>query len=156
MAEPLDTNDDYRLWVLLLQNRDLIFNIRERQLSQYGITVEQAAVLFIVNQVGDGITVGEIAWWILHKPHSVSGIIKRMERSGLVIRTRDAKRQSVVRISLTEAGRRAYRNTREIESIQAIFAALSDEEKSNLTSYLEKLRSRALGDKDSTAPPITP
>ena len=26
MAEPLDTNDDYRLWVLLLQNRDLIFH----------------------------------------------------------------------------------------------------------------------------------
>jgi hypothetical protein len=48
---PLE-DQDYTLWVLLNQLHTLMLNARERELTKYGTTAKQAAVLFICNILG--------------------------------------------------------------------------------------------------------
>ncbi len=75
---------DIDLWVLLDQTRDAIARAREMELSQYKITKVQASVLFMLLTQNKRIALSDISKWILREPHSISSLISRMERNGLV------------------------------------------------------------------------
>jgi DNA-binding MarR family transcriptional regulator len=108
MENSLSVDKDYALWVLLLQMRDAALKLREKELSQYGISPEQAGVLFIIHTIGNTATPVEISRWLLRKHHTVLGILGRMEKAGLVRKTKDPERKNLVRVTLTEKGRQAY------------------------------------------------
>ena len=144
MADTKPVDLDYNLWVLLEQATTLILNARDQELSEYGTTAMQAAVLFITNQVGDETTPAEISRWISRKPSSVTGILNRMVKAGLVQRTKDLPRGNWVRVRLTEKGQKAYKQSLKRKPIHLIMSALSEEERRQLASLLEKLRTKAL------------
>lgn len=52
-----------------------------------------------------GPTVGELAEALLLRHHSVVGLVDRAADAGLVTRTRDAAQGTLVRVTLTDAGR---------------------------------------------------
>ncbi len=81
--ETLASNDqDYALWLLLLKVRRCISKTREKELSLYDITPEQAEVLFIVQALNSRTTQAEISRLTFREPHTVSVLISRMERRG--------------------------------------------------------------------------
>ena len=135
---------DFTVWVLLLQAKDMVLKATEKELSQYGISPEEASVLSIVQFLDSKATPTEISRWLLRKPHTVSGILSRMEKKGLVRKTRDLDRKNLVRVTLTEKGRQAYYQSSKIESIRQIMSSLSEEEHQKLISCLKTLRDRAL------------
>ncbi len=137
-------DQDYSLWVLLHQARDVMFKAREKELRQYGISARKAAVLFIIQAIGDEATPAEIARWLLREPHSVSNILSRMEKEGLVSKTNDLPRKNLMRVTLTEKGRQAFHQSLKRESIREIMSSFSEDERQQLESYLEKLRDQAL------------
>ena len=139
-----NVDEDYSLWVLLNQAKDTIFAAREEELRPYGTSPMQAAVLFVIQAIGSEATPAEIARWLLRNPNTVSDFLNRMERAGLIRKTRDLDRKNVIRVTMTEKGRQAYDNSRKLESIHRIMSCLSKEERQHLRSYLEKLRSEAL------------
>jgi len=143
MTYPLSTDKDYTLWVLLAQAEDMVFKAGEKELRQYGISPEEAAVLFIVQTLGNKATPSEISRWLLRKPHTVSGILSRMEKRGLVTKNRDLDRKNLVRVRLTEKGEQAYHQSTRIDSIHKMMASLSEEERQQLSSHLKTLRDRA-------------
>ncbi|HIE18065.1 MAG TPA: MarR family transcriptional regulator [Dehalococcoidia bacterium] len=143
MPEATPRNRDYELWVLLDQVATLILNARDQELSQYGTTAMQAGVLFVTTQVGNETTPAEISRWILRKPSSVTGILDRMERAGLIKRTKDLPRRNLVRITLTDRGQKVYKQSLKRGTIRRIMSALSEEECEQLASLLEKLRAEA-------------
>src|SRR4030042_6918301 len=140
-TSPVD--QDYDLWVLLNQAQNLIMNARDIELAEYGTTAMQAAVLFITNAVGEETIPAEISRWLLRKPATISGILDRMEKTGLVERVKDLPRKNLVRIRLTEKGKQAYKQSLKRESLHKVMSCLSDEERQNLASILVKLRNRA-------------
>ena len=146
MKDRVSEDHDYNLWVRLHQARDMSFKAREKELSRYGITLMQAAVLFIIETIGKGATPGVISRWLLREPHTVSNILKRMEREGLVKKkdsvNNNKKRQ--VSISLTEKGQEAYSLSLKRESIKEIMSCLSEEERRQLELSLEKIRDKAI------------
>ena len=137
-------DQDYELWVLLHQPRDAVFKAREKELSPYGISTMQAAVLFIILAIGNEATPTEISRWLFREPHSVSNRLSRMEKEGLVTKVKDLHRKSLVRVALTEKGRQAYYQSAKRESIHQTMSSLSEEERQQLRSYLVKLRDQAL------------
>ena len=140
------SNDqDYRLWVLLNQVRDAVLKARQKELNQYNISASQAAVLLVIEAIGPKATPAEISRRVFRKPHSVSGILSRMEKKGLVMRLKDLDRKNLVRVVLTGKGREAYYQSTKQESIRQIMSSLSEEERQQLTSSLETLRDKALG-----------
>ena len=144
MENSLSVDKDYALWVLLLQAKDTVFKAREKELSQYGISPEQAGVLFIIHTIGNTATPAEISRWLLRKHHTVLGILGRMEKAGLVRKTKDPERKNLVRVTLTEKGQQAYYQSTRIESIREIMSSLSKEERQQLSSCLQTLRDKAL------------
>ena len=136
--------EDYITWVLLLQTRDVLFQARKNELSQYGISPEQAAVLYILHTIGYRPTPTDISQRMLRKPHTVSALLSRMERKGLVSRTKNSIRKNLVRVELTEKGHEAYSQLIKRESIHKIMSSLSEEDSQQLKSYLRKLRDEAL------------
>jgi MarR family transcriptional regulator, organic hydroperoxide resistance regulator len=138
----------FKTWWLLHQARDVTFRVRSRELSQFNITTEQAAILFIVNILNNQnkkSTPGEISKWILREPHSVSKILSRMEKEGFINKTnRMGKKRNEVHISLTVKGNFAYEKSLKRESVRGIMACLSDEECQQLTILLEKIIDKGL------------
>lgn len=146
MQDNMPEDQDYNSWVLLHQTRDVIYNAREKELRKHGISPMEAAVLFIVQAIGDEAIPAEISRWIFRKQHTVTSLLIRMERKGLVNRTRDLARKNLVRISVTEKGKQAYHNSMKRNSIHKIMSALSQEERKQLNSSLLKLRDTATGE----------
>ena len=144
MSRYLATDHDYNLWVLLRQTRDAIIKARARELQQYGISSIQAAVLFTIQAIGDSATPAEISRRLIREPHSVSELLSRMEREGLIKRVKDLPRKNQVRVLITDKGRQAYEQSTEREAIHRIMSVLSEEEHQQLRSCLEKLRDEAL------------
>jgi len=140
-TSPVDR--DYDLWVLLNQAQNLMINARDTELMEYGTTAMQAAVLFITNAVGEETIPAEISRWLLRKPATISSLLDRMEKAGLVERARDLPKKNVVRIRLTEKGKQAYKQSLKRESLHKIMSCLSEEEHQQLASILVKLRNRA-------------
>jgi len=140
----LSTDKDYALSVLLQQTSDAILKMWDKELSRYGITSVEAAVLFIIRSIGERVIPAEISRWLFRRQHSVSALLDRMERKGLITKTKDLDRKNLVRVRLTEKGEQAYDNSLSRESIYRAMSALSGEERRLLSSYLRRLRDRAL------------
>jgi DNA-binding MarR family transcriptional regulator len=135
---------DYELWVLLAQAGEAMYKARQRELRRYNLSPRQSAVLFIIRAIGDKVTPAEISRWLLRESHSVSEIISRMEKQGLLKKVKDLDRKNLVRIELTEKGSEAYNRAIKRESIHKTMSALSDEERRQFSSTLKTIRDRAI------------
>ena len=135
---------DYALWMLIVQTRDSIRKARQKELDRYSISGRQSGVLSAIHSIGPKATPAKISRWVLREPHTVSEILSRMEKRGLVTKVRDLDRKNQIRIQLTDKGRQAYRQASKRSSIASIMACLSDEEREQLVASLDKLRSEAL------------
>jgi MarR family transcriptional regulator for hemolysin len=154
MNEPLSIDKDFNLWVLLNQAKDAVLKIREKELIQYGITAREAAALFIIQSIREKTTPAEIARWIFREHHTVTALLSRMERKGLVTKVKDSKRKSVWIVKLTEKGQNACRQSLKRESIHTAMSPLSGNERQQLESSLRKVRDQAL--KHSVSEPTLP
>lgn len=138
------TDQDFNLWRLLVETRDVILKVRAKELRQYNISTGESAALFIIQAIGDKATPAEISRWLVRERHSVSELVSRMEKEGLVRKEKDLDRRNLVRVVLTEKGYEAYRQTTKRKSIHKMMSSLSEEERQQLRSCLQKLRNKAL------------
>jgi DNA-binding MarR family transcriptional regulator len=142
--EQLQAAEAYRVWVLLAQAREAIYDYRQQELLPYNISPKHAAVLHSIRDIGGEVTPTKIARWLGRKPHSILGILGRMEKRGYVKRTKDMERKNIVRVVVTDKGDEAYNKSLKREAIIKAFSALSDEERQQLASCLEKIRNKAI------------
>ena len=138
-----DTDIDYNLWWLIVHMRRAMYKARAKELFQYGITPEEAAVLFIVNAIGRQATPAEISRWLLREPHSTSGLIDRMVKEGLVRKVKDLERKNMVRVAITEKGQQLYNQSTKRESVHRIMSSLAGDECQKMWECLRKLRDKA-------------
>ena len=138
-----DTNEDYELSRLILQMNRAMYRARAKELFQYGITPEEVALLFVVQAVGYRATPTRISRLLVREPHSVSSLLTRMQKRGLVSKVKDLERKNLVRVVITEKGRQAYYHSMERKSIRRILSVLSEEERRQLRVYMKKLRDKA-------------
>ena len=140
-----DINGDMiYLWTVLHQARDAIFKFREKELQKIGISTAIAEVLFIVQTIGYRATPTEISRHLLREFHSVSSILSRMEKKGLVKKVNDLERKKMVRIYITDKGKQVYHEAKKRDSILDILSCLSETEVTQLASPLKKLRDEAI------------
>ena len=137
------SDEDQDLWLLLTRARYAIFRAREKELMRYGISPEQAGLLFVVQALGSKSTPAAIARVIFRQPHTVSALVDRMARKGLVKKLKDLDRKNLVRVSMTEKGRRAYEQSSKRGPIHRIIAVLTPQERNDLKLYLQKLMRKA-------------
>ena len=143
MENSLVMDEHYRLWLLLSQTRSAIFKVRHKKVGQY-LPSNQAAALVSIWVLEGQVTPAALARRLFLEPHSVSELIIRMEKKGLVTKTKDNVRGNVVRISLTDKGRDVCLRAMGQDFIHMIISALSDEQREQLHACLTILYQRAV------------
>jgi DNA-binding MarR family transcriptional regulator len=136
-------DEDQDLWLLLTHARYAIFRAREKELQRYGVSPEQVGLLFVVQALGNKATPATISRHIIRQPHTVSALVDRMARRGLVKKVKDLDRKNLVRVVMTEKGKKTYDISTKRGPIHRILGTLSTEEKKEFRSYLEKLLAKA-------------
>jgi DNA-binding MarR family transcriptional regulator len=138
--------DEYfTLWVLIAQTRDAMLRARERDYARYGISNERRAILWLIQNNGGRANPVEIARDLFRELHSVTEMLKRMEKDELITRYRGTGR-SKVEVGLTEKGLDVFNQSLHNETDKRTFSVLTTEERERLASYLWKLRSKAFQD----------
>ena len=107
------------------------------------LTGPQLTVVKMLETVGD-LSLSDLSDRIRAQNSTVTGIIDRMEREGLVVRARSTEDKRVVRIRLTEKGERIAREipVEPMEIFRNALAGLSATETRDLLRILTKLARR--------------
>lgn len=134
---------DHQLLVLLFQTRDLMLSLKRKELRKFGSTVEEATMLIHISKLGDKATPTELSRQLLRKHHSITGILLRMEKKGLIKRNKDLKRKNMIRVSMTEKGEAIYQNAKREDVLEKLADILSDKQKQEMAGYLNILRDEA-------------
>jgi len=128
-----------------------MYRARTKELFQYGITPEEAAVLFATQAIGNKANPAGISRFLLREPHSISELIIRMEKKGLVRKVKDLKQKNQVRVAITEKGQQSYEQVSKRESIHRIMSSLNDSECEHLAVCLQSLLDKALDETGITS-----
>jgi DNA-binding MarR family transcriptional regulator len=130
---------EINLYILLDQTTAILTNAVELELKHLRITQPQVRVLTMLSREDRPVTLDELANWTLKEFNSVSTLINRMEKKGLVkkIKKEDDLKTYIV---LTEKGSDLYHKQVTERSIHLIFDKLSRAEKHQLDSLLKKVR----------------
>ena len=88
-------------WSLLRRVRDVLMRCEDERFGPHGITSEQYRVLVTSKHMGGSGRSVDIARWLGRAPNSISMLIDRMIKAGLVKRTRDRKDRRAVNVTLT-------------------------------------------------------
>jgi len=134
-------NTVLRLWLLLPRVGDALAACQDLVFSKYGITTEQWRVLGCIKWRGPLRPV-DMASMLERSPNSVSMIVDRMVKAGLVKRTRDRKDRRAVFVSMTAKGKEAVEPAMPAgwEFIHKLLSALSYDEQRALADTLETLK----------------
>jgi len=117
----------------------------DERFGEYGLTSEQYGVLVTIEYLGESARPTDIARWSARSPNSISMIIDRMVKAGLVRRVRDRSDRRVVRVFITGKGENALKpaTTVGLEFVQKLMLPLSDEDLSTFVKLLEIVRHAA-------------
>ena len=109
MTSRRENDTDFALWILINVAREFVHDIRDKELKKNGISVRQAGILYaITHDLKDYAKPSDLARVSNRKPNSISPLIDRMERKGLIKKDKDLQKKNVIRITLTEKGKEAH------------------------------------------------
>lgn len=137
-------DDDYMLMRLFSQVRNAIFKLRRKELLRYGLTPRKAAILLLLFAEKENVNPYKIAKWMLLEHHSVSELIDRMEKDGLIEKKRNSDDRKTIGIQLTDKGVKAAEQAGKVESFRKVMAILSEEERTQFINVLKRLRDNTL------------
>ncbi len=94
-----------KVWLLLYQAYNSIGKCEDRVFSKHGITTEQHNVLMAIKHIDGPVTPTEVGRWLGQGTNSVTMIVHRMVKAGLVKRIRDLHDRRSVRLVITSRGK---------------------------------------------------
>lgn len=137
-------------WILLHQTYNLVLKCEEAQFAKVGVTPQQYWVLQAVNYLGQyrggPVTQKDVANLLDRNANSITLIIDRMERAGLVQRRRDLPDRRAIRLIVTEEGQKAIETATgpAWELIRQIGSSLSQDELAISNEIMKKIRAAAM------------
>ena len=140
MAQQITADKDYTLLTSLLQVADILFKIRERELLPQNLSATAAAILFLVDAMGEDVTPAKITRMLMREPHSISGILMRMEKHGLIKRTKNMERKNMIRITLTAKGEKVLSQVMKKEGTTNVLSRLTPAQQKQLKTTLSALK----------------
>ena len=147
MGENPFLDEYYKLWLLLSQTRSAIYKARHKKFGRY-LHPNQAAALVMIRRYDGEITPTVLANHLFLEPHSISELVDRMQKKGLVTKNKDKSKGHIVRISLTEKGRGLSGELVQMDFIRKLMSSLSPEQRAQLWDCLSTLFQATLKELD--------
>jgi DNA-binding MarR family transcriptional regulator len=135
-----------RLWRRLYETYTVLKRCEDRTFEEHGLTTEQYAVLVSLSYVGQPARVTDIAQWLERSTNSISMIVDRMVKAGLVKRVRDKVDRRVVYVSRTSKAESMFRpaTLESFENVRKILSPMPDEDKLTLLNLLGEVKYETL------------
>ena len=134
------------LWRTVYQTYTRFKNGMDQVLSQYGLTMEQYLVLATIKYSDAPIRITDVAHWLERSTNSVTMIVDRMVKAGLLRRVRDRRDRRTVNVFLTSKAENALKaaNPATWEYMQQGMSPLSYKDKDALAGLLKALNYKLL------------
>jgi DNA-binding MarR family transcriptional regulator len=137
--EKISSDSSRYTWLLLGRAREFMVKAREQELAPYHISHRQAYVADILYNLDHKATLSELAKHVDRGVNTLSYLMARMERDGLVKKVREKPKSTLLKFELTKKGIIAFKNSDKRESIYKIMSVLSEEEQQQLIVMMRKL-----------------
>ena len=140
------TLEEHRLWVIFHQTHDLMTKYEDKVLESENITREQFLVLWLMEFMNHAsnnpITITDLAAGLYRNVNSISALIDRMEKAGLIRKIRDLPDRREIRLEITEEGEERFNRALKPDTkiIKSMFSVLTKEEIQVLTNLLKRLK----------------
>ena len=134
------------LWRGLYQTYSRFQNCFDQVLGEQGLTMERYLVLTTVKYHDAPVRITDVARWVERSTNSVSMIVDRMVKAGLLRRVRDKKDRRVVNVSLTSKAEDMLEpaNMAAWEFMQQSMSPLSYEDKRTLAGLFKMMNHKLL------------
>lgn len=152
MREKIDAKESDALWAMLDSTYYAVLRARDQECRDEGILFTQCAVLARVKLAGEDASPAEIARRMSRERHSVSQIINRMERAGLVRKVPHPRRKNGLLVEITDAGEQVYQVARRRKIFNRIMSRLSAGKRKQLLKLLAEVRHSALAENGNHIP----
>jgi len=130
-----------RLFFRLYQCANMLHKTGSRAIEEHGLTTQQWAVMGALSRpaAADGMSVGDLARYLMVSRQNLSGVISRMERDGHLRSAPDGRDRRSRLITMTPGGRHVWQI--EVQpKIRSYYArALADFSMSDMTHTLHYL-----------------
>jgi DNA-binding MarR family transcriptional regulator len=135
-----------RLWFLIHRDYRLLVRCEDQIYAEKGLSMEQFTVLVAMKYIRHPVRLIDVAEWIGRTPNTISMIVDRMVKAGLVRRTRDRIDRRAVHLAATSKGENALKLAIPAgwEFIQKIVLPLSQADRHTFARLLETLRYETL------------
>ena len=139
-------NTVMRIWLLLRRVGDTLALCQDSLFGKYRLTTEQFGVLASIRSRGP-LRPSDLSHILERTPNSISMLIDRMVKAGLVRRARDRKDRRTVTVSLTSKGEAAVEPAIPAgwEFIHEIVSPLSYDDQHALANLLETVKCELTG-----------
>ena len=145
------TDEEHNLYLLLASTRHMIFKLRKRELSQYNLSPVESGVLSLINSLErNQATPANLSRMLSREPHTISMLLNRMEKKGLIVKKKDLEKKNLVRIELTAEGSDLCQKAINSKVVKEIFSLLNSAQRESFESLIEilwKAAKEKLGDK---------
>jgi DNA-binding MarR family transcriptional regulator len=124
--------------IFTVMQRGFVLNL-SRELSKGQVTFPQYLLLSFLQQ--GPLAMNEIARRMGHTTAATTGLIDRLETTGLARRTRDREDRRVFRVTITDEGSALVRRVRAdmVEGIEKLMAALEPDEQEAWAAIYDKI-----------------
>jgi len=136
----LSTNE--KVLMAVLRAAEMFKRTHSVIFRNYGLSFPQYNVLRVLDASRDGMNkISEVSKIMLVPGANMTGLAKRLERDGFIIRKSDSNDERVTILEITPKGKRTLKNikTEKDRSIELILMGFSEEEKTELLNKLKKL-----------------
>jgi DNA-binding MarR family transcriptional regulator len=140
-----DAVDALHVWNLFQQTYLLAFRHLETLTNREGLSHSQAAALGVLANADRPLPLSHLARYLTQEAQSTTELADRLERRGLVRRTRDARDRRLVLLELTAEGRDVYERIQPalVEGGEHLFQGLNARDRARLAALLRPVRDRA-------------
>jgi DNA-binding MarR family transcriptional regulator len=134
----MDSYDNLGLWRLFFTAKSSVSRVRDLELAAIGVTPEQSGALFLLANRGKS-TIGQMANAWIRQRNSVSTLLDRMEKQGLVKKNKIPK-QKDLEVCITPKGREMHNRILATgQVLDTIFNKFSEEDRQDFIRCMKKV-----------------
>jgi len=130
---------NFDLWAVIERLNHQILLIRQRELSQYSIAVQQLLILRTIKALGSEATVYKIAKTTDREIGVVSRQTALLEKDGLIKRIKATPKSRRLTIELTDLGLNMTKIPRDSKIVDSIFSIVDSEQRRQIYLALNKM-----------------
>ena len=129
------------LWRMVYQTYARFKNSLDQILKEHGLTMEQYLVLVTIKYDDPPVKITDVARWLERSTNTVSMMVDRMVKAGLLRRVRDKRDRRFVNVFLTSKAENVLKsaNIPAWEFMQQVMSPLSYEDKNAFASHFKMI-----------------